>query len=237
MNNDYNRLRSWTQQRHVTVPHFFFQTYKELGILDDEAVLIMHLLSFFEESIDFPTPEDLAKRTSFTANDITIRIQRLLQKGFLEITQGVDNNGMIFEKYSLYPLWERIMQLLDQKAMAKSEMSAKNDEGEIFMMFEQEFGRLLSPMEIETISMWFDKDGHTPAIIKAALKEAVVAGKISLRYIDRILFEWKKKNITSVKQIEQHAEQFRSRSVQVVQPAHEQPVKSGMFYNWLDERE
>ena len=237
MNTEYNRLRLWTQQRHVSVPQLFFQLYKELNVADDEALITLHLLSYFEEGIEFPTPQDLANRTSFMPNDISMKIQRLMQKGLLEMTQGVDENGKISEKFSLFPLWERIMQLLDQKSQMQSDIATKNEEGEIFSLFEQEFGRLLSPMELETIGMWLDNDGHSPAIIKAALKEAVVAGKVSLRYIDRILFEWKKKNITTVKQIEQHAEQFRTRSTQPVQPASQQPTKSGIFYNWLDERE
>lgn len=238
MNTEYNRLRSWTQQRHVTVPQLFFQHYKELNVADDEAIIILHVLSYFEEGIEFPTPQDLASRTSFMPNDISMKMQRLMQKGLLEMTQGIDVNGKISEKLSLFPLWERTMQLLDQKAQLQTDSATKNEEGEIFSLFEQEFGRLLSPMELETIGMWLDNDGHSPAIIKAALKEAVVAGKVSLRYIDRILFEWKKKNITSVKQIEQHAEQFRTRATQPVQPvSQQQPTTSGMFYNWLDERE
>ena len=238
MNTEYNRLRSWTQQRHVTVPQLFFQYYKELNVADDEAIIILHLLSYFEEGIEFPTPQDLASRTSFMPNDISLKMQRLMQKGLLEMTQGIDTNGKISEKLSLFPLWERTMQLLDQKAQLQTDTATKNEEGEIFSLFEQEFGRLLSPMELETIGMWLDNDGHSPAIIKAALKEAVVAGKVSLRYIDRILFEWKKKNITSIKQIEQHAEQFRTRATQPVQPvSQQQPTTNGMFYNWLDERE
>ena len=238
MNTEFNRLRSWTQQRHVTVPQLFFQYYKELNVADDEAIIILHLLSYFEEGIEFPTPQDLASRTSFMPNDISMKMQRLMQKGLLEMTQGIDVNGKISEKLSLFPLWERTMQLLDQKAQMQTDSTTKNEEGEIFSLFEQEFGRLLSPMELETIGMWLDNDGHSPAIIKAALKEAVVAGKVSLRYIDRILFEWKKKNITTVKQIEQHAEQFRTRATQPVQPvSQQQPTTSGMFYNWLDERE
>ncbi len=236
MKKDEHRLRLWTQQRHVTVPQLFFQTYKELHMSDDEALIVLHLLAFFEENVEFPTPQDLAARTCFVPNDISMKMQRLMQKGFVEITQGVDGSGRLFEKYSLAPLWSRIVRLLEQKEMQQQETSVKNEEGEIFALFEQEFGRLLSPMELETINTWFDQDGHTPAIIKAALKEAVLAGKISLRYIDRILFEWKKKNITSPKQIEQHSEQFRARQIKPVQSVAP-TTTSGMFYNWLDERE
>lgn len=238
MNNQNSRLRSWTSQRNITIPQLFFQLYKELNIADDEALIIVHLLSFHEEGVDFPTPQDLTMRTHFTANDISMKMQRLMQKGILEITQGVDGNGKLFEKFSLFPLWERIMEFLEAKELQQQETTSKNEEGEIFAVFEQEFGRLLSPMEIETIGMWLDNDHHSPAIIKAALKESVLAGKLSLRYIDRILFEWKKKNITSIKQIEQHTEQFRSRqTVQQPTKAETEPAQKSVFYNWLDERE
>ena len=82
--------------------------------------------------------------------------------------------------------------------------------------------------------------GHTVEIIKAALKEAVLAQKLSLRYIDLILFEWKKKKITSIAQVQQHTDQFRQKTIapQQQKPAADQTSKSNTgFYNWLDERE
>lgn len=144
----------------------------------------------------------------------------------------------MYEKYSIYPLWERILDYIETSTRNQEQEEEKNEEGAIFSLFEQEFGRLLSPMEIETISMWIDVDRHSPSIIKAALKEAVLAGKISLRYIDRILFEWKKKNITSVKQVEKHTEQFHQKTTTVQpKPQAESIQKKVPFYNWLEERE
>lgn len=239
MNKKYRRLQMWIEQGNVSIPKLFFQHYKALNITDDEALLLLHLLAFHSEQNDFPTPSNLAKRNYFSENEISLKLQRLMQKGLLEITQGIDGNGIVYEKYSVYPLWERILDYIEASSMKQEVEAEKNEEGEIFTIFEQEFGRLLSPMEIETISMWIDIDHHSPAIIKAALKEAVLAGKISLRYIDRILFEWKKKNITSVKQVEKHAEQFHSKTT-AIQPkstATQENAKKVSFYNWLEERE
>ncbi|MFY3792893.1 DnaD domain protein [Ureibacillus sp. MALMAid1270] len=233
-----HRLRLWTGQETVLIPQFFFKHYKELKITDDEAIILLHLIAFHAENNDFPTPNDLEQRLHKTNNEIAIQLQRLLQKGFLEITQGVDGSGKLFEKYSVYPLWERILDLLESNERSNEKVAKKNEEGKLFTLFEQEFGRLLSPMEIETISMWLDVDRHTPELIKAALKEAVLAGKVSLRYIDRILFEWKKKNITSLKQVEQHTQQFHSKTtIATTKTNQEQPAPKVPFYNWLDERE
>lgn len=236
INND--RLRLWTEQGNVTIPQLFFQLYKQLNIVDEEALLLLHLMAFHAENNDFPTPTDLAMRLHLNETEVTMKLQSLLQKGLLEITQGVDQNGRISEKYSLFPLWDRMLDFIQTNTMNEQTEEKKNEEGEIFTLFEQEFGRLFSPMEIETISMWMDVDRHSPAIIKQALKEAVLAGKLSLRYIDRILFEWKKKNIKTVKQVEKHTEQFHQKTTTTYQRNTPQENTTKVpFYNWLEERE
>ncbi|MDX1770521.1 MAG: DnaD domain protein, partial [Planococcaceae bacterium] len=119
---------------------------------------------------------------------------------------------------------------------SKEQQSQKDEEGEIFRLFEQEFGRFLSPMESETISMWFDQDQLSPELIRAALKEAVLAQKMSLRYIDRILFEWKKKNVKTLSDVEKQASQYRSAPARTTTSETTRTEKVP-FYNWLEERE
>lgn len=241
MKNDFDRIRIWTQQRNITVPNLFFQHYKELNIQDDEALIVMHLVSFEQEGIDFPTPNDLMMRTHFQLSKISQILQRLMQRGMLEISQSMDDTGKIAEKYSLFPLWERLLENLEAQQQQVVETANKVDEATIFTLFEQEFGRLLSPIELETIGMWIDIDKHSPEIIKAALKEAVLASKVNLRYIDRILMEWKKKNITTLQQVEKHSEQYRKHTTTPMNtyqpPEQQQPTKKVSFYNWLEERE
>ena len=50
-------------------------------------------------------------------------------------------------------------------------------------------------MEYEIINAWLLK-GFSEELVLGALKEAVYNGVSSLRYIDKILFEWQKKAIT-----------------------------------------
>ena len=71
----------------------------------------------------------------------------------------------------------------------------------LFEMFEQEFGRTLSPMEYEIINGWIN-DNFSEELIIEALKEATFNGVSSLRYIDRILLEWKKKNIKTKQDVQ-----------------------------------
>lgn len=87
--------------------------------------------------------------------------------------------------------------------------SPRQEEVDIFTAFEQEFARPLSPIECETITSWLDEDQHSKELILAALKEAVFAGKLHFRYIDRILLEWQRNRITTVEQAREYTKQFR----------------------------
>src|SRR5699024_3560993 len=89
-----------------------------------------------------------------------------------------------------------------------------DESGSIFILFEQEFGRPLSPFEIETITVWLDEDLIQPSLIKAGLRESVLMGKLNFRYIDRILREWQKKEIKSLKKKKKEIKRFKKNNQQ-----------------------
>jgi DNA replication protein len=240
--NETERLQTWLERGSVSISQLFFQFYNELQISDAEAMLIMHLNAFHEEGNEFPTPANIAQRMSMTENMISTSMQRLMQKGFMEIHQKLDDKGVLYEVISLLPLWNRLLDcVLVKKENDKNEME-KIKEGQLFQLFEQEFGRFLSPMETEMISMWLDQDGHSPEVIRRALKEAVLSQKLSLRYIDRILFEWKKNNVKTPEDAEKLSHNFRKNIIpkntdhQPMKKETDQssPTSNVPFYNWLD---
>lgn len=79
----------------------------------------------------------------------------------------------------------------------------------LYTLFEQEFGRSLSPIELDTLNMWLDDHDYAPELIQMALKEAVLNQVYSLKYIDRILLSWEKKNITTKAQVLEESKKFR----------------------------
>lgn len=232
-----DRLRIWTEQGNVTISQLFFSYYKMIDVKDEEAILLLHLIAFGEAGNHFPTPQNLVERTHFDENKVTNILQRLVQKGFVQIEQQIDEDGIRYEYYNFQYLWNLLLNYAEQKENNADDNLLKIEEGNIYKLFEQEFGRLLSPMEYETIGMWFDQDQHSPSLIRLALKEAVLSQKLSLRYIDRILFEWKKKNIKTVEAAEKQSSSFRQQipiQNQIEQASSSTKVS---FYNWLEERE
>ena len=78
-------------------------------------------------------------------------------------------------------------------------------QGEKLVIIENEFGRLLSPLEIEIINTW----DYPLDVLKLAIQEASTSGNFNIKYIDKIIFNWKKKNIKSVADAKKSIAEFR----------------------------
>ena len=100
------------------------------------------------------------------------------------------------------------------------------DSNNIFTVFESEFGRTLSPIEYQIINGWLE-DQLSEEMIIEALKEATYNGVSNLRYIDKILYEWRKKGYQTKSDIEANRNNFNKK----------EPKKELFDYNWLDDQE
>ncbi|WP_054753117.1 DnaD domain-containing protein [Piscibacillus salipiscarius] len=176
----------------INIPTLLVKDYGALGLSETDLMVILHILRLQKEHELLPSFDQISNHMSINSNDVSNVLKNLKNKGLLAIDQFEDENQIVHEWYSITPLIEKLYEV--QQEVNQS----KNEEGKLFSLFEQEFGRALSPIEIETISYWLDDDRFKPALIKAALREAVLMGKLNFRYIDRILNEWKKKGIKSV---------------------------------------
>lgn len=110
----------------------------------------------------------------------------------------------------------------------------------VFLAFEEEFGRPLSPMECGMMNDWIDQDGIAEEVILVALREAVLSKKLNVRYIDRILLNWKQSGVRTAQDATEQARKFRQKyapTEKVVSPptSQEQTPQPFPFYNWLEE--
>ena len=86
-------------------------------------------------------------------------------------------------------------------------------------------------MEYEIIKAWLDNNINE-AVITEAVREATFNGVSNLRYIDKILFEWGKKGITTVKDVEKmrkKREQKEEKEIDIDMDL--------VDWNWFDEDE
>lgn len=232
-----SNILSWLQEGSITVPAVLFSEYRNMNLNEHELVLLLNIISFIEKGNNFPTPEELSSRMTITVSECNEMLRRLIQKGFIEIVDEYSSEGIMYEKYSVELLWERLVEQFLMKNKISQEVTKKADEGDLYTCFEKEFGRPLSPFECESLAMWMDDDHHDPIIIKAALRESVMSGKLNFRYIDRILFEWKKNGIKTIEQAKNHGRKFRQKQTQSrsVQDSQAPTSNSVPFYNWLEQ--
>lgn len=213
----------------VTIPAKFLRQYTALNLDEKEAMFVLQLHCYLMEGNSFPTPAEIAEHVSFSEQTCSKILRKLMQNQYLIIKEQRDEASILSETYSLEPLWEKVY-----KEETREEAVASPDKMNIFLLFEQEFGRPLSPFEIETMNIWIDEEDQEPSLIKAALREAVLMGKLNFKYIDRILREWKKKGVRTVEQARNQSKSFHANQKR---PENEEQQKRdvSLYYNWLED--
>ncbi len=225
-------LEKWLNEGSTAIPNLLLQYYKQIGINETECMLLIQIYSFNSKGIPFPTPNQLAERMTISDEDCMQFIRKLINKNVLHIKEHKDPLKKIYsESYSLAPLWKKLAEFV--AANKKEADSNKHEEESLYTLFENEFARPLSPIECETLAMWVDEDKHSSELVKAALKEAVLSGKLNFRYIDRILFEWKKNGIKTVQEAHAYSERFRRQPQKQNLRKDTTSSEQYPFYNWL----
>jgi DNA replication protein len=202
----------------VQVPVFFMQHYRQCGLDDLDAMFILHLLTFRLEHKEFPLFDELQARMSCTKEALLKSLQKMISLGLLHIEEMTDpRTGLRAERYDVSPAIRKVIECHANTkkqpprtaTVGTTERANMARDVSIYKAFEAEFGRLLSPMECETIQKWLDEERLAEPLIRHALREAVFAGKLHFRYIDRILIDWRQQKIQTVEQAKEHAAKFR----------------------------
>lgn len=211
----------------LSISTSLLSSYTSLGLDEKEVMVLIQIHRFAYEGNFFPTPFDIASCMSVSEDECSRILRKLVQKQFLTIEKGENAENQVSEVYSLETLWKN---LYDEKL----EKVEEEHFGTIFVLFEQEFGRPISPFEIEMINAWIDEDQIAPSLIKAGLREAVLMGKLNFKYIDRILRDWQKKGIQTVEQARDASRTIRqTRQTNTREYKEEATGDKTLYYNWL----
>jgi DNA replication protein len=198
----------------VNIPLLLLQAYSLLKLSDLEAILLIQLLAFTsQEGKEFPTIEEIQARLSSSQEQVIKALQKLLKEQWITIEERIDSiSGIQYERYDLEGVFNKLSLYVSVEMKKQSLLNLKTEPREgkdIFSIIEREFARPLTPMELEMVTSWLDKDQYKEDLILAALKEAVFAGKVHFNYLDRILLEWSRNRVFTVEQAKEHSQKFR----------------------------
>ena len=210
---------STLKQQPIMIPQVLFKYYKKLNITEEELVLLICIIQKGDKIIYDPnlfTEEiDMDKYKAMQL------VTDLAEKGNIEIKVENNTTGKKEEYICIEPLYNKMLNLLIDIQLGTN----KTIDSNIFAVFETELGRTISAMEVEIIKEWLH-DGVSEELIKEALKEAILNNVRNLKYIDRILFNWRSKGFKTKNDILKDKKNYRK-------PAKK--VEQIYDYNWLED--
>ena len=205
------------KQRPIIIPRILLAKYKKLNLTEEELIILIYIMDKGDKVIY--NPDIFVKGLGFDKYKAMEIINNLVEKNIISIIVEKNEKNKSEEYISLELLYSKLLNNIieiEEKKITSTD---------IFSKFENEFGRPLSPMEYEIIKGWIN-DKFSEDIITEALKEAVYNNVSNLRYIDRILYEWKKKGFKNKEDIIKDKLNFKKTKQE----------KIDIFdYNWLED--
>lgn len=203
------------------IPSSVFRNMGKLGITGDEVLVLIFIINMGPRVLY--DPEMISKGTGINRIRVLEVINGLISKGILAIVVKKNGSSKKMEEFISTDLFYEKMRgvLLGGTNRANVKREEQTD---LFSMFEKEFGRTLSSMEYEIIRGWVSDDMPSD-LVREALREATYNGVSNLRYIEKIILDWKKRGYKSVKDIERARERYKKKN-----------GNGDVFdYNWLDD--
>jgi len=206
---------------YIVVPKFILKKINKLNISIEELIFILYIDNSNRKTL--LNVEDFSNVLSYDKYKILELIDDLSNKHLIKIEVDKETKN----EYILTNLFYD--KLIDIMYNDKENNELSNN---VFEIIEKEFGRTLSPMEYEIIKAWID-DGTEIEIIEEALKEAVFSGVNNLKYIDRIIYDWKKKNILTKEDVIKYKKQREDKNKK--EDISKEINDDIADWNWFDE--
>ena len=189
----------------IVIPVYFLKNYKKLKLDSDEFLFMMYLYNSGNEFAF--NPDKISNDMGIDVSKVMELISSLSDKDMIKVDVKKNEKGFMEDIVLLDGFYNKL------KIQIVNEVSEEKEneviDSTIYEVIEKEFGRTLSPIEYEIIKAWTESK-FSDELIKEAVKEAVFNGVSNLKYIDKILFEWGKKGITTVKDVEENRKRRKS---------------------------
>ena len=189
----------------IVIPLYLLKNYKKITNDMNSFIFLMYLYSLGDKSLF--DPSRFSEELNISNSDVLTYIDKLTDKGLIRLEVLKNDKDIMEEIINLEGFYNKIS-LINMEDSNKKEEDVISSS--IFDVLESEFGRSLTPMEYEISKAWLN-DGLSEDLIKEAIKEAVFNHVINLKYIDKILYEWKKNNIKTIKDVEDNRKKRSSK--------------------------
>lgn len=222
----YNSIIDAFKEGDIVIPIYMYKQLPELKISLESFIFLMYLRSIGND-VSFDVPK-FSKTLGLEDKSIMGYVSELSSSGLIDIKVIKNDKGIMEEYIYLDNFYEKIGLKLANKGVEEISKE-KEDTNNIFSILEKEIGKQLSPIEIEIVKGWKEAN-YSDDLIKEAIKEAVSNDAVSLRYIDKVLYNWNKDGVTTIEEVNKRRKNFKE--------SKSKDNKKELFeYNWLDDNE
>lgn len=204
-------LNNVLRQGTIAFPDDLLWHYKRIGLTEEEFMVLLLLMAYGQKKSNYyPKLSRLAKVMEEPVSRVQEVIASLMEKECLSIEKEFSlEDGHFSPIFSFEPLFSRLGALVaddhanqrkNHQEKIKADLEKKASSQDIFSIFEDEFGRPLTKMEISYLTEWVAGDGFSEGLIMEALRSAVSREKLNFKYIDVILRSWRQKGIITAKE-------------------------------------
>jgi len=184
---DIRDIKRYINNNTIDFTELVLNNYFKLEIDETDAVMLIKLQYLLNNNKTFISPSQLAKMLSISTQTTSKRLKSLIEKGYIQMEVVEKKNGKQTESFNLDFLIESILKSGYEERSGNKETSNKTLESKLVTLFEEEFKKPLSVLDIQTITKWLNEDKYGYNEIKDALFEAVRIRKLSIKYVDGIL--------------------------------------------------
>lgn len=213
------KINDIIKSRSIVVPLYLYKMMGKLNITTNEFLFLMYLYN--QGTNVMFDPMGISNELGLDIGTIMTYVDALIKQNLIEVKVQKNDKGIMEE----YVSTELFTNKVSANVIEELNKEVSDDSCDIYSTIEKEFGRTLSPIEYEIVKAWLD-NSMSIDLIKEALKEATYNGVSNLRYIDKILYEWGKKGIKTVNDVEKQRKNFKEKK-------EEKPVV--FEYDWLDD--
>ena len=178
------KLNELVKSKTINIPLYVLRMCKEFNLTSSEMILLFFL---YDKDGEVFNPKLIAESLDIDLLKVMDLVSKISDKGLISVITKENELKIKEEVFDLSPLFNKITLNL-----IKELNENKEENTNIYDIIEKEFNRKLSPMECEMVDDW-QKNNYSLELIIEAIREASLNGVSSLRYIDKILYEWNRK--------------------------------------------
>ncbi len=208
------------KESNLVFPSFLIPVIKSLKLEINDLILLLYFWNYKKATFDLTVINQTIK---LSEEEILTSFNNLMQKKIIKLDIVKDDNEKRNEVINL----DYFYMLISEKLDTKEKESKKED---LYSIFERDLGKTLSSMDFEYINGWIEK-GFSEELILGALKKALFYNASDLRYIDKVLYDWKRKGYKNMDEVN------NTNQNKVVESENKEfyDYINSNDYNWLDE--